>query len=102
MIGAPTLVETTMVAIGRLGVRGKTSVARFMQELNVDVIEFGAQHAARAVEAFQRFGKGRHPAGLNLGDCHSYATASIARESLLFVGNDFTQTDLKLVDLAQE
>jgi ribonuclease VapC len=48
-----------------------------------------------ALDAFQRFGKGRHPARLNLGDCQGYAVARLAREPLLFVGEDFRQTDIE-------
>lgn len=100
-IGAPTLVETNMVAVARLGIRGKTSVARFLQERNIEIIPFTADHFARASEAFERFGKGRHPAGLNLGDCYSYATAALAGRPLLCVGDDFPQTDLTLVPLGE-
>ncbi|MBO0840063.1 MAG: type II toxin-antitoxin system VapC family toxin [Sciscionella sp.] len=100
-IGAPTLVETTMVAISRIGVHGKLLLRQFVSEQGVAVIEFTESHADRARQAFERFGKGRHPAGLNMGDCFSYATASIAREPLLCVGNDFAQTDLELVPLGE-
>jgi len=48
------------------------------------------------LEAHRRFGKGRHPAALNFGDCLAYAVAKVAREPLLFVGNDFPQTDLDI------
>jgi ribonuclease VapC len=47
-----------------------------------------------ATKAFTRYGKGRHPARLNYGDCMTYATASVAGQSLLFTGNDFAQTDI--------
>jgi len=49
----------------------------------------------RAADAFARFGRGRHKASLNFGDCLAYATASVAGDSLLFVGNDFRHTDLR-------
>jgi ribonuclease VapC len=98
-IGTPTLLETSMVAIGRLAANGKELVDRFLRERNVRTIDFTADHAARAGDAFERYGKGRHPAGLNMGDCFSYATASIAGEPLLFVGDDFSKTDLVVVDL---
>jgi ribonuclease VapC len=52
-------------------------------------------HARAATAAWRRFGKGRHPAGLNLGDCFAYATASLANLPRLFTGNDFTQTDVR-------
>lgn len=56
---------------------------------------FGEAHWREAVEAYRRFGKGRHPAGLNFGDCLTYATAKLAGEPLLFVGEDFPATDLE-------
>lgn len=93
-IGAPTLFESEMVMIGRSGMSGQTAVARFLERNNVVVIVFGDAHRRVAVEAFKRYGKGRHPAGLNYGDCMTYATAKIAEHPLLFTGNDFAQTDI--------
>ncbi|HMI82061.1 MAG TPA: type II toxin-antitoxin system VapC family toxin [Solirubrobacterales bacterium] len=93
-IGAPTLFETAMVALGRMGTEGEALVERFLEDLKVKVLPFGEQHWEAATDAFIRFGKGRHPAVLNFGDCMSYATAQIAGEPLLFVGNDFARTDI--------
>ncbi|HEY2700165.1 MAG TPA: type II toxin-antitoxin system VapC family toxin [Pseudonocardiaceae bacterium] len=98
-MGAPTHVEAAIVALARWGHRGTTLLERVIQDQKIEIISFTDQHALVAVDAFNRFGKGRHKAGLNLGDCHTYATAHVAREPLLYVGNDFTHTDLKLVDL---
>jgi ribonuclease VapC len=61
------------------------------------VLSFGDAHWRIAQSAFVRYGKGRHPAALNFGDCLTYATAYVAGEPLLCVGNDFAQTDLELV-----
>lgn len=88
-----------MVLLARFGPRGKTALARFLQENRVDVLAFGEAHVDVALDAFSRFGKGRHPAALNFGDCCSYATATVAREPLLCIGDDFPQTDLELVSL---
>ncbi len=96
-IGSPTLVETGLVLEGRIGVTGKTLLARFVQESGVDVVSFTEEHASLAVDAFSRFGKGRHPAALNFGDCLSYAVSRVAGRPLLCLGNDFAQTDLPLV-----
>jgi ribonuclease VapC len=101
-IGAPTRVETGMVLLARFGPRGKTALARFLQENRVDVVPFDGAHVDVALDAFSRFGKGRHPAALNFGDCCTYATATVARELLLCVGDDFPQTDLELVSLGKE
>jgi ribonuclease VapC len=94
-IGTPTLFETDMVAIGALGGRGRAAIAQFLEGFEVEVIPFGVDHWQVAAEAFMRFGKGRHPAALNYGDCMTYATALIAKEPLLYVGNDFAQTDIE-------
>jgi ribonuclease VapC len=95
-VGAPTLVETGIVLSARLGVLGKTLLARYLQEREVAVIPFDAEHWTVAVDAFIRFGKGRHAAALNLGDCMTYATAHLEGEPLLCLGDDFAQTDLPL------
>jgi ribonuclease VapC len=65
-----------------------------VKELGVTVAPFGESEWHRAVEAFARYGRGRHKAGLNFGDCLAYASASVAGDSLLFVGDDFKLTDL--------
>ncbi|HVA24379.1 MAG TPA: type II toxin-antitoxin system VapC family toxin [Chloroflexota bacterium] len=96
-VGSPTLVETGIVLCGRLGPAGETLLARFVEEREILVIPFGQEHWPVAISAFLRFGKGRHPARLNLADCMSYATARLAGEPLLCIGNDFAQTDLPLV-----
>ena len=96
-IGAPTQLETGIVLTARLGPRGKTVLVRFLQENAIRTVVFDEEHAAVALDAYSRFGKGRHPAALNFGDCCTYATASIAGEPLLCVGDDFPQTDLPLV-----
>jgi len=93
-IGAPTLFETARVLIGREGVTGQAVLSRFVERNEIAAIPFGERHASLAAEAFARFGKGRHPARLNYGDCMSYATARLADEPLLFIGDDFRRTDI--------
>ncbi len=95
-IGAPTLVETGLLLTSQLDTLGRTLLSRFLEELDVEVISFGAAHWPAALDAFARFGKGRHPARLNLGDCLTYAVARLADEPLLCLGDDFAQTDLTL------
>jgi ribonuclease VapC len=97
--GGPTLAETGIVLAARLGPAGKSLLARFVQESGLAVEPFGPDHWQVAVDAFQRFGKGRHAAALNFGDCLTYAAARVADEPLLCVGNDFERTDLDLVRL---
>jgi ribonuclease VapC len=100
VIGAPTVVESSMVLCARLGRAGKTLLARFLEEAEIEVVEFTADHWTVAADAFIRYGKGMHPAGLNLGDCMTYAVAKLAGEPLLCLGDDFPATDLELASLA--
>ncbi len=69
-------------------------VARFRDQWNVEVVPFDARHQRAASDAFARYGKGRHPAKLNFGDCMTYATARLAEMPLLFTGEDFRRTDV--------
>jgi ribonuclease VapC len=96
IIGWPTLFEARMVLSGK----GFVSAAKIIKQLaetpNVTTIAFDEKHFRAAEDAFERFGRGRHPASLNMGDCFSYAVAAIAKAPLLFKGHDFGQTDLKL------
>ncbi len=96
-IGTPTLAETGIVLSARLGILGKTLLARFVAEADLKAAPFSDRHWQVAIGAYQRFGKRRHPANLNFGDCLTYATARLASEPLLCVGDDFAQTDLPLV-----
>jgi len=95
-IGAPTLAETGIVLTAKLGIAGRTLLARFVEEAGVTVVPFADEHWPVAVDAFSRFGRGRHPAALNYGDCLTYAVARVADESLLCVGDDFARTDLPM------
>jgi ribonuclease VapC len=65
-------------------------------EGSIAMVPFGEEHYSAAVEAWLRYGKGRHKAALNFGDCMSYATAKLSNQPLLCSGKDFSQTDLQL------
>lgn len=95
-MGTPTITETGLVLASRLGRDSRDLVVRLLDEFSIEEIPFGGQHWREAVDAYLRFGKGRHKARLNLGDCLTYAVARLANEPLLFVGDDFRQTDLEL------
>ena len=95
-IGTPTLTETGMVLSARLGVEPQALLDRFLRDFGVVPVPFGELHWREALDAFRRFGKGRHPAALNFGDCLSYAAAKVANHPLLFVGNDFARTDIEI------
>ena len=94
--GAPTLFESAIVLVAREGVAGRASLLRFLDENEIASIPFGEHHWTVAAEAFVRYGKGRHPARLNYGDCMTYATAQVAGDALLCIGDDFARTDLPL------
>jgi ribonuclease VapC len=69
-------------------------VTAFLQTADVAVVSIGIEEEAEAIDAFDRFGKGRHPAGLNMGDCFAYACARTHGVPLLFKGDDFSKTDI--------
>jgi ribonuclease VapC len=94
-IGAPTLVESGIVVAARLGPRARDLAAAMVREAEVEVIPFAEDHGIVAVDAYLRFGKGRHRANLNFGDCLAYAVAVLADRPLLFVGDDFRHTDVR-------
>lgn len=95
-VGAPTLTEAGMVLSARLGVEPQALLDRFLRDFGVVPVVFGEQHWREALDAFRRFGEGRHPASLNFGDCLSYAVARLADHPLLFVGDDFSRTDVRV------
>ena len=94
-IAAPTWVETSFV-LAASGMRDPAGfLERFGLEFRVESIPFTADHARTALDAWHRFGRGNHAARLNFGDCLAYATARVAGQPLLYVGNDFAQTDIE-------
>jgi ribonuclease VapC len=93
-VAAPTVVETCIVFAGRRRAAGAREVETLLRELGVTVVPFGEREGHAAVEAFLRFGRRRHKASLNFGDCLAYAAAATASDPLLFVGDDFPQTDI--------
>jgi ribonuclease VapC len=100
--GAPSLLEASMVLDGRLGAADRESASRLallVARVEMEVLPFREDHWPVAWAAFLRYGKGRHPAGLNFGDCLAYAIAKLSARPLLCLGGDFSQTDLELVPL---
>ena len=95
-IGAPTLVECGIVLSARMNVDARGLLSRFLEEANVRVVPFTDAHFGVALGAWLKYGKGRHPAALNFGDCLAYAVAKLADMPLLYIGDDFPQTDLLL------
>ncbi len=80
----------------RFGYEGIRDLIFYLQTANIETAAFDASQAEAARQAYARYGKGNHPAGLNFGDCFSYALAKIKDEPLLFKGEDFSKTDIVL------
>src|SRR5690349_16688051 len=97
LISAVTRVELTFVAEGRKGSVGRDALENFLRHSRIEIVAVSVQHAELAIEAFRRFGRGRHRAGLNIGDCFSYALAKSTGLPLLFKGDDFSHTDIEPV-----
>ena len=93
-MAAPSVLELEIVLRAKTGNRGR-SAAQVLSELAISIVPFSANHLAEAIAAFSRFGRGRHPAGLNFGDCFSYALAKALAAPLLFKGDDFARTDIR-------
>ncbi len=92
-ISAATFVEAGIVMSSRYGDPGVLEVDQFIHRLGIKVIPVTDDQAVIALTAYCKYGMGRHPAGLNYGDCFSYALASSLREPLLYIGEDFNRTD---------
>ena len=95
--GTPTIAEIGIVMTARIGSDARGMTSRMIEEFEILEVPFGVHHWREAVSAYARYGRGRHRAGLNFGDCLSYAVARLAGEPLLFVGKDFAATDIETV-----
>jgi ribonuclease VapC len=96
-IGAPTAAEAALVLEHRFPGRGQEILRGLLSRFGVTVLPFPPDLWALAHTAFTRFGRGRHPAALNFGDCLCYAVCRAADQPLLYVGADFSMTDLRAV-----
>lgn len=95
-MSAVSLLEAQIVVQAREHPALLGKLQRFLEAIDVIVTPFDEQQAHLAAQTFQRFGKGQgHPAQLNMGDCAVYALAKTLNEPLLFIGNDFNQTDIE-------
>jgi ribonuclease VapC len=102
MMSVATLLETSMIIETRYGAQGLASLDLLVKRAKLDLVAVDVEQAMVAIGAFSRFEKGRHPAGLNYGDCFAYALAMVLGEPLLYKGNDFSQTDVKAAVPARE
>ena len=94
LVAAPTVTEASIVMLSRFGEAGLDDLHALIAETALDIVPFTGTHARLAIEGFRQFGKGRHPAGLNFGNCFSYALAKGTGERL-FKGDDFSRTGVK-------
>lgn len=96
---SPVAVYETALAVARIAnysiAEALSEVRDLLTRAEIAVEALDDAHASEALAAFSRFGKGRHPAGLNMGDCFAYACAKTRDAAILFVGNDFSRTDLR-------
>jgi ribonuclease VapC len=95
LLSAVTRVELSFVIEGRKREAGRADLERLLQIGGFEVVSVTPRHAEIATDAFRRYGKGRHQAGLNIGDCFSYALAVAMDDVLLFKGHDFIHTDIR-------
>jgi ribonuclease VapC len=97
MMPAAIRVELDIVIEARLGPAGQDVVDRFLRDARIDIVSVDADLADRAMSGWRRYGKGRHPAGLNFGDCFTYALAERTGRPILCTGDDFAATDIAVV-----
>src|SRR3954451_337951 len=94
LVSPVTKLGTSLVAIARLGREGAAELDAVLRDLAATIVSFDDHQAEIARDAFDRYGKGRHRAGLNFGDCAAYGLAIAEAEPLLFKGTDFGATDV--------
>jgi ribonuclease VapC len=95
VVGATVAFETAMVLSGRWRRDARSTLHGLLRSIGAEIVPFTEEHYEAAVSAFLRYGKGRHPAGLNFGDCMSYAFARVSGLPLLYIGDDFSKTDVQ-------
>jgi len=99
-LSVASFVETSIVIEARHGADGLRALDRFIERAGIVVAGVDLEQGKLARDAFSRFGKGRHAAALNFGDCFAYALAEVLGEPLLFKGEDFARTDIARVEIA--
>lgn len=97
LMSVASATEACLVLVARLGEGGRSDLDALLRHLKIELVPVDAEQCALAQEACVRFGKGRHGAALNFGDCFSYALAAVQNDALLCTGNDFAQTDIAVV-----
>ena len=95
-MSAAGFVEASIVLECRYGYDGVRDFDLFIAKADIELVPVDSEQAQIARQAFKQYGKGRHPSGLNFGDCFSYGLAKAKDDMLLFKGNDFSKTDIKI------
>lgn len=95
LVGASVAFESAMVLSGRWNRDARSTLDGLLRSIGAEIVPFTEEHYEAAVSAFLRYGKGRHPAALNFGDCMSYALARVSGLPLLYTGTDFSKTDIQ-------
>jgi ribonuclease VapC len=95
LLSAVSFVEASIIAESKGGDGSVRQLDAFLRTAGISIEPMTEEHALAARQAYSDYGKGRHPAGLNLGDCFSYALAKVTGRPLLFKGNDFRKTDIE-------
>ena len=99
LVSAASVLETAIAIEARYGTAGGQKLDELINTVQISIEPVTAVQITVARQAYRTYGKGRHPAKLNFGDCFAYALAKVTGESLLFKGEDFNQSDLNLVQL---
>lgn len=102
LMSAASGLEAAIVVEARLGAAGGREFDLLLHKARIDLVAVTREQMEVGREAWRRFGRGRHEANLNLGDCFSYALAAVAGEPLLFKGDDFSKTDIERVALGRD
>jgi len=93
-MSAMNKLETSIVVEARKGEAGAQALSRLLATAEIEVVAFDSSQAEIAMDSWRRYGKGRHSAELNMGDCAAYALASTLNATLLYKGKDFSKTDI--------
>lgn len=97
LLSAANALETAIVSESRLKIAGGHELDVLIQKAAIEIVSVDSEQYFVARQAWRRFGKGRHPAALNFGDCFAYALSRVSGEPLLAKGTDFQKTDLQLL-----
>lgn len=102
LLSSFSMLEAGIVIESKKGEFAGRELELLIHKIKIDIVSLDSEQIELAIAAWRKFGKGRHPAGLNIGDCCSYALAKYSNEPILFKGNDFDKTDIPTVNLSRK